>query len=96
MFSVYAAERIDIFEGAIFGQRRVMTDEDLRKIGNGAARFAEVLVILWRRRIGRDICVRVRVIVVGRILFLIDKFESLSLRVRTLLLSRCTIFIQDR
>lgn len=65
MFSVYAAKRIDVFEGAVFGQRRVMTDKDLREIRNGAARFAEVLVILWRRRIGGDIRVRVRVIVVG-------------------------------
>lgn len=87
MFSVYAAERIDIFESAILGQGRIMTDEDLREIRNGTVCFAKELMILWRRRIGRDICVRVRVILVRRVLLLIDKFESFGLRICALLLS---------
>lgn len=96
MFSVYAAERIDIFESAILRQGRIMTDEDFWEIRNSAACFAKILMILWRWRISGNICVRVCIILIRWFLLLIDKFESLSLRIRALLLSRRAILVQDR
>lgn len=94
MLSVYAAERVDVLQRAILGQGRVVADKDLGEIGYSAARLAEILVVLRWGGIGGDIGVRVCAILVGRLLLLIDEFESFGLRIRALRLSRRAVLVQ--
>ena len=100
MLAIDAAEGVDVLEGAVVGQGgAVLAQSYLGELGYGAARLAEVLVILRRRR---RACVRLRavrrddarvarllVLFIARVhLLVVDKLDALvslgvGLRLRT-------------